>query len=73
MEVPNAATEKELTEVVVDIEKEWYVYDSMGKAPLKHLLIFQIPFEEGVPDSLIFLGYSFHIPNFMSCSFIPHL
>ena len=46
MEVPNAAIEKELKEVVVDIEKEYVVFESMGEAPLKPLLIFPLPVEE---------------------------
>ena len=42
MEVPNAATEKELKEVVVDIEKEY-----------EPSLMFPLDLEESDPDSLI--------------------
>ena len=41
---------KKLKEVVVDIEKEYYVSKSMGEAPLKHSLIFSIPLKESGPD-----------------------
>ena len=51
--VPCAATEKELTEVVLDFEKEYNVDESMGEAPLKPLLIFPLSLEENGHDSLI--------------------
>ena len=40
MKVPNAATEKELNEVVVDIKKKYNVSESMGEAPQKPLFFF---------------------------------
>ena len=59
IEVPNAATEKELKEVVVDIEKEYDVSESMGEVPLKPLLISPLPLEESDHDSLIsYVNYS---------------
>ena len=51
MEVPNAATEKDLRKVVVDFEKEYGVYESMGEAPLKPSLVFPSPVEQSDPDS----------------------
>ena len=36
MVAPNTATEKELKEIVVDIEKKYDVYEEMGEAPLKN-------------------------------------
>ena len=36
MKVPNAATEKELKEIVLDIEKVYIVFEPMGEAQLKH-------------------------------------
>ena len=56
MEVPNAATEKEWKEVVVDIKKKNSVSESMGEAPSKPLLIFPFPVEENDPDLLISYG-----------------
>ena len=53
MEVPNAAIEKELKEVVVDIKKEYDVSESMGEAPLKPLFIFPLPVDKSDPDLLI--------------------
>ena len=53
MEVPNAATKKELKEVTVDTEKEYSVSESMGCAQLKPLLIFSLPMEESDPYSFI--------------------
>ena len=43
MEVPNAGAEWYLKKVVVDIEKEYHVSESMGEAPLKTSLIFPLP------------------------------
>ena len=42
MEVPNAATEKELEEGVLDIEKEYSVSESMREALSKPSLIFPL-------------------------------
>ena len=46
MEVSNAATEKELKEVVVGIEKDYNVSESMRGSPLRPMLIFPSPLEE---------------------------
>ena len=51
-EVPNSATEKELKEVVTDIEKEYSVFESMGDIPSKHSLLFPLPVEESDLDLL---------------------
>ena len=53
MEVPNAATLKALKEVVLDIEKEYGVSDSIRKTPSKPPLIFPLPVEVSDPDLLI--------------------
>ena len=53
MEVPNAANEKELKEVVLDIEKEYGDSESMGEVSLKPLLIFPLPVEESDHGLLI--------------------
>ena len=46
MKVPNAATEKELKEISVDIEKEYSISESIEEAPSKPLLNFSQPVEE---------------------------
>ena len=53
MEVRNAAMEKELKEVVVDIEKESKVSEPMWETPLKPSLMSPLPFDESDPDFLI--------------------
>ena len=42
-----------MKKVIVDIEKEYAVSESMGEASLKPCLIFPLPVEESDPDSLI--------------------
>ena len=49
MEVPNAATEKELKEVVIDIDMEYSVCDSTSKALLKPSSILPLPVEVSDP------------------------
>ena len=39
--------------VAVDVEKEYGVPNSVRESPLKHSLIFPIPWEESCSDSLI--------------------
>ena len=59
MEVPNAASEKKLKEVVVDIEKEYGVSESMGEAPSKPSLTFLLSMEMSDSESLIsYVNYS---------------
>ena len=53
MEVPNAATEKELKEVVVDIEKTYNNFESMGEAPIKPMFIFPLSLEQSDHDLLM--------------------
>ena len=43
MEVSNAATEKELKEVVIDIKKEYCISKSIKDSPSKHSLFFPLP------------------------------
>ena len=52
MEVPNAATEKEMKENVVDIEKEYGV-SQYGRSTIEALLIIPLPVKESDHDLLI--------------------
>ena len=53
MEASIAATEKELKDILVNIENEYNASESMEEAPLKPLFIFPLPLKQSDPDSLI--------------------
>ena len=52
MEVPTAASDRGL-EIVIDIKKDYVVFEPMGETPSRLSLIFPLPVEESDPDSLV--------------------